>query len=119
MKIKLWVDDIRVEPKGWVYCRTMLKAITLLSQGKVGEISLDADPGYLDCYTQETADESYYIIVLYLKELRADFLPKKAYVHTANRFEGGRMVEELEKLGIDVVRGFPLGYSESYYSRGE
>lgn len=118
-KIKLWVDDIRVEPKGWSYSRTILLAIQALSTGMVEELSLDADPGYLDCYTNETAEESYYVIVLYLKELRKEFLPKRVYVHTANQYLGSIMVRELEQLGVDVVRGFPPGYSESYYSRGD
>lgn len=43
MGIKLYVDDIRKEPKGWVRVRTITDAIRLLAYQDVDEVSLDHD----------------------------------------------------------------------------
>lgn len=44
--MKLWHDDIRPAPEGWVWARTNAEAIKLLKTGKVEEASLDHDLGY-------------------------------------------------------------------------
>lgn len=43
MGIKLFVDDIRREPEGWVRARTVTEAIRLLATQDVDEVSLDHD----------------------------------------------------------------------------
>ncbi len=43
--MKLWLDDIRLPPEGWVWVKTSRDAITYLATGKVTEISLDHDLG--------------------------------------------------------------------------
>jgi hypothetical protein len=41
--MKIWLDDDRKEPNGWVRAYTVSQAITLLDENKVEEISLDYD----------------------------------------------------------------------------
>lgn len=43
--MKIWHDDIRPAPDGWVWARTNARAIDLLLNGDVEEISLDHDLG--------------------------------------------------------------------------
>jgi hypothetical protein len=43
--MKLWLDDTRAAPKGWVWVTTASDAITLLKQGGVTHASLDHDLG--------------------------------------------------------------------------
>lgn len=44
--MKLWLDDIRPAPAGWVWCKTATEAVRYLSQdGLVEEASLDHDLG--------------------------------------------------------------------------
>ena len=42
---RIWLDDIRPAPKGWVLCKTVPEARALLAQGDVVAISLDHDLG--------------------------------------------------------------------------
>jgi hypothetical protein len=43
--MKIYLDDERTEPTGWVRCRTAFEAIELLANHDVEEISLDHDLG--------------------------------------------------------------------------
>jgi hypothetical protein len=43
MKLKLYLDDERVEPIGWVRVSTAANAIAILQTGQVDELSLDHD----------------------------------------------------------------------------
>lgn len=43
--MKLFVDDQRAAPQGWICARTVDEAIEHLSQGAVTELSLDYDLG--------------------------------------------------------------------------
>ncbi len=43
--MRLWLDDQRGAPEGWVRCSTPEKAIAFLSKGRVRELSL-GDTGY-------------------------------------------------------------------------
>ena len=79
--LKLWVDDERPAPEGWVWAATYSAAIAVLSTGMVDEISLDHDLG-----TEKTG----YDIGRWLEEQAfhnaPDNLPpvNKIYVHSAN-----------------------------------
>jgi hypothetical protein len=39
--MKIYLDDIRTEPEGWVRVKTAQEAVELLKSNKVSEISLD------------------------------------------------------------------------------
>lgn len=43
--MKLWVDDERVSPNGWVWAKTYKEAIDWLNTGDVDALSLDHDLG--------------------------------------------------------------------------
>jgi hypothetical protein len=43
--MKLWVDDERPAPEGWVWAKTIEEAKTMLATGQVREASLDHDMG--------------------------------------------------------------------------
>jgi hypothetical protein len=43
--VKVWLDDQRAAPEGWVHVRTPEEAIRLLRRGEVEELSLDHDLG--------------------------------------------------------------------------
>lgn len=43
--MRLWLDDERPCPQGWVHARTAGEAIALLDGGQVVEVSLDHDLG--------------------------------------------------------------------------
>ena len=46
--VKLWHDDVRTPPEGWVWARTNAAARELLETGLVTECSLDHDLGFHD-----------------------------------------------------------------------
>jgi ABC-type uncharacterized transport system fused permease/ATPase subunit len=46
--MKVWLDDLREAPQGWVHVRSPEEAIALLRSGKVEELSLDHDLGLVD-----------------------------------------------------------------------
>lgn len=43
--MKLWLDDIRQVPDGWVWAKTADEALEILARGKVTHISFDHDLG--------------------------------------------------------------------------
>lgn len=43
--MRLWLDDLRPAPPGWVWIKTVSAALALLRRGLVAEVSLDHDLG--------------------------------------------------------------------------
>jgi hypothetical protein len=43
--VRVWLDDERTAPDGWVHVKTAAEAIALLEEGGVVELSLDHDLG--------------------------------------------------------------------------
>ena len=91
--MKLFVDDIRPEPKGWHKARTVTEAIRILATQPVQEISLDHD---IACYdptigVEHTSPETFFAVAYYLA-----LMPDKPRIriHTAN-FEAGRRMAAL------------------------
>lgn len=84
--MKIWVDDIRTPPSGWLWCKTSAQAIDLFSDiivqrayydkpdlFRVETVSLDHDLG---------GDDTTRPIVLWMIE--NDFWPVEVRVHSAN-----------------------------------
>jgi hypothetical protein len=46
--IRLWVDDARPAPAGWIHVKTALDAIVTLTRQRVVELALDHDLGHCD-----------------------------------------------------------------------
>lgn len=43
--MKLWLDDLRPAPDGWIWAKTVPEAIEILNSHNVSEVSLDHDLG--------------------------------------------------------------------------
>jgi hypothetical protein len=92
--VKVYLDDERPAPAGWV------RAIALLESGEVTELSLDHDLG-------DDAQGTGYDVVLWLEQAVAlrGFRPPQIRVHTANvsaRVKMEQGVAQIRRLaGID------------------
>lgn len=77
--MKVYLDDERTPPDGWVLVRWPEDAISLLSKGIVTEISLDHDLG-------DDAHGTGYDVVIWIEEQIAtsNFNPPSIKVHSAN-----------------------------------
>jgi len=104
--MKIWLDDIRSAPEGWVHVRTAEEAIDLLGRTPdVEEISLDHDLG-------EPLDEfgSGQGVVNTLERWQAygedKFVPKKISIHSANPVGRKNMqaaIDSIERMRNDQV----------------
>lgn len=76
---KLWVDDIRPAPEGWIHVHTVQQAVLLLGTGDVAELSLDHDLG-------DDAGGTGHDIALWIEEAVATkgFKPPHIAVHSQN-----------------------------------
>lgn len=70
---RLWVDDLRAPPAGWVWARSSSEAIGMLKVSAFDAVSLDHDLG---------GDDTSRRIVLWFCE--HDLWPEHVYIHTAN-----------------------------------
>lgn len=86
---KLWLDDRRTEPGGWVRTLTAPEAIALLSDGSFSEVSLDHDLG---CCKQCLADND------------ECFIPSEC-VHTGNGYHVACWLEE--RVALDPTFNVP------------
>jgi NAD+-processing family protein with receiver domain len=62
-RVKVWLDDVRDAPPGWVRAFTPEEVIGLLQLGKVTELSLDHDLGLADGVSERTG----YTVLLWLE----------------------------------------------------
>lgn len=91
--MKIWIDDLRPAPDGWVHVKTAAEAIELLNNNVVKEISLDNDLG--------DGQPEGYIVLDYIEErlARAIMLPpEKIHIHTGNPVARKRMTQTLESI---------------------
>ncbi len=84
--MKLWVDDERPAPEGWVWVTRPAEAIRALATGTVTDLSLDHDLG-IDPETNEP--QTTRPIVLWLCEMdaahtRRRYWPDQVRVHSQN-----------------------------------
>lgn len=94
--IKVYLDDERDTPEGWVRVYWPDEAIRLLETGEVDAISLDHDLGDDDRGTG-------YDVVLWIEEAVAlrGFKPPRMVVHSANSSAALKMrsgIETIERL---------------------
>ena len=84
--IKVYLDDMRTPPEGWVLVKTAREAIELLMTNDVEEISLDHDLG------EEENGSGYDVINWLEKEVyENNFIPPVIHIHTANPVARERM----------------------------
>lgn len=92
--IRLWLDDLRPAPAGWVWVKTVAAAQALLRRGEVAEVSLDHDLG------EETAT-GYDLATWIEEEAFHGRLPRvKWAVHSANPIGRERMEQALGNADI-------------------
>jgi hypothetical protein len=89
--LKVWLDDLREAPPGWVHVKTPEEAIELLRSGEVEEISLDHDLGLATPESERTG----YDVLAYLEEAVATGAWKHPLpdirIHSANPVGQQRM----------------------------
>lgn len=88
--MRLWLDDLRPAPEGWIWIETVEGAIELIFSGEVVEASLDHDLG--------DGQQEGYRLVLYMAE--NNLWPKEAIsVHSSNPPGSERMCGMIERYG--------------------
>lgn len=78
-KINIYLDDLRLCPKGFTIARTYEDAVSLLNNNNIGILSLDHDLGE---DTNGNLLKSGYDLVKYICENDCDI--EKIYIHTDN-----------------------------------
>ncbi len=91
--MKVYLDDERDTPEGWIRVYWPDEAIDLLANGNVEEISLDHDLGDDDRGTG-------YDVILWIEEAVAtsDFTPPVIRVHSANSSAREKMERGIEAI---------------------
>lgn len=94
-RVRLWLDDLRPAPPGWVWVKTVPAALALLRRGLVGEVSLDHDLG-------EDGGGTGYDVASWIEEEAFHVrLPRLRWaVHSANPIGRERM--EMALLAADA-----------------
>ncbi len=87
MKSKLFVDDWRNAPAGWVLARTVEEALQVLRTGEVEEVSLDYMIG-------EDPDHNFEPVARFIAQMPREKRPKRVLIHTSS----GRGAWALERL---------------------
>jgi hypothetical protein len=104
--VKVWLDDTRPAPEGWVHVRTPEEAIELLRAGGVEGLSLDHDLG-LDV---EARERTGYDVLLWLEaEVAAGRTrpPAVMRVHSGNVGAVTRMEQAVESIRRLAGEGHP------------
>jgi hypothetical protein len=97
--MKVWLDDERPAPHGWVLVRWPEDAIRLLTTGDVVELSLDHDLG-------DDTHGTGYDVILWIEERVAtsDWLPPGIAIHTANLAARQRMLAGVASITRIMAR---------------
>ncbi len=100
--MRVYLDDERVTPDGWIRVYWPEEAIALLESGQVEEISLDHDLG-------DDEHGTGYDVVLWIEEAVAlrGFKPPRMFVHSANS-----SAEEKMLSGIQAIQALFLDRSQ-------
>jgi hypothetical protein len=99
--VKLYLDDERACPEGWVLVKTAEEAILMLDTQDVEEISLDHDLGDTDHDPEWTG----YTVLQHIESKVVwddSYLPPKIKIHTANT--GARPKMEAARTSIERFR---------------
>lgn len=111
--MKVWHDDIRPAPDGWVWARTNKQAQELLENNAVSEISLDHDLG-LDSVSEQmieddpellflagTAEDTGMNLVDWMIETR--HVPDTVIIHSWNQARAVEMARRFNDAGYTCV----------------
>ncbi len=94
--MKVFLDDVRIAPRGWIQARWPEDVIELLKTDNVTHVSLDHDLG-------DDAHGTGYDVILYIEEMVAtnNFSPPIITVHSSNWSARQKMmsgISQIEKL---------------------
>ena len=91
--MRVYLDDERVTPDGWIRVYWPEEAIALLESGQVEEISLDHDLG-------DDEHGTGYDVVLWIEEAVAlrGFKPPRIFVHSANSSAKEKMLSGIRSI---------------------
>lgn len=98
--MRVFLDDERDTPEGWVRVYWPEEAIKLLEAGSVEEISLDHDLG-------DDARGTGYDVILWIEQavVMRHFVPPKITVHSANLSARERMLAGIRSITAFANRG--------------
>jgi hypothetical protein len=102
--MKLWHDDVRPAPAGWLWAQNNIQARKILLDEVVDECSLDHDLGCLPVegiYAKGSAEETGLDLVKWMIE--ADCVPQKVAIHSWNPVGAMRMAKALDEAGLPVM----------------
>lgn len=103
MGLRLFVDDIRACPTGWIPARTVTEAIRILATQDVFEISLDHD---IQCqpthegafHSAHCSPETFEPVARFLDVLETAFgVGIDVQIHTSN-FDAGKKMADILKI---------------------
>lgn len=102
--VKVFLDDVRPTPSGWIHARWPEEVIDYLENGNVDEISLDhdlADPfvegqGYCFSIVERTG----YDVLVWIEEqvVLNKFVPPIIHIHTSNSSARKKMEAARESI---------------------
>ena len=91
--MKIYLDDMRTAPEGWILMKTVPEVLEALASGRVEHLSLDHDLG------DDEAGTGYDVILWIEKEVFLNgFTPPKIKIHTANVSARKKMELGLQKI---------------------
>jgi hypothetical protein len=104
--MKVYLDDQREAPEGWVRTKTPAETIELLKSGQVEVLSLDHDLG-----EDESVGTGYHVLLWLEKEVYTkDFKPPTDMrVHSANSAARPKMEQAIEQIKRYAERNLENG----------
>ena len=91
--MKVWLDDLREAPEGWIRVYWPEDCIELLQTGNVTEISLDHDLG------DDSVGTGYDVLLWIEKAVHCNgFTAPRMYVHSANTSAREKMLNCIKSI---------------------
>jgi hypothetical protein len=91
--MKVYLDDERIAPEGWVQVRWPDEAIMLLESGGVSHLSLDHDLG------DDRRGTGYDVLLWIEREVvLRQYVPPEIFIHTANPAASRRMLAAIKAI---------------------
>jgi hypothetical protein len=96
--VKVFLDDVRPAPEGWVRARTPEEVIELLRSGRVEALSLDFDLGFRGEEERRTGEVVLQWIEERLFRGELDFELPEITIHSANPVGRQRLQRALDSI---------------------
>jgi hypothetical protein len=91
---KVYLDDVRMAPDGWIRTKTAPETINLLKKGGINYLSLDHDLG------ENSGVGCGYDVLLWIEEqvFTNGFVPPRITIHSDNSGARPKMKAAIEKI---------------------